>query len=307
MFTEKNNQNQHWIVVILSKIMQGFHTIKEYVVRCIKCIWEFIKKRWKILVGVLAGFALVCVGIGVYFELTETILPRKHQNDAVDRIESKLHSDNPEIKLQCAYEILQDKHSENKGEFNYYEDFSFLIVKERFHSLMQDAFNYIRDNAFAGDARCQYYLGILYYFEDNWVENDETKAAYWWNEAALQGFVRAYNNIGICYKDGKGVNKDLKLAVEWLKKGAEAGESQAQYNYGNLFLEGVKIQIGSHKKLKPGYNPNYYNKYDLYAWEDVPDYEILIKTDIDKAKYWWQKSAEQGNSSAINALQKIYN
>ena len=157
MPTEKNNQNQHWILLILSKIMQGFHTIKEYVVRCIKCIWEFIKKRWKILVGVLAGFALVCVGIGVYFELTEIILPRKHQNDAVDRIESKLHSDNPEIKLQCAYEILQDKHSENKGEFNYYEDFSFLIVKERFHSLMQDAFNYIRDNAFAGDARCQYY------------------------------------------------------------------------------------------------------------------------------------------------------
>ena len=61
-----------------------------------------------------------------------------------------------------------------------------------------------------------------------------------------------------------------------------------------------------HKKLKPGYDPRLYNKYDLYAWKEVPDYEILIKKDIEQAKYWWKKAAAQGNEVAKERLQKIY-
>ena len=308
MPTEKNNQNQHWILLILSKIMQGFHTIKKYVVRCIKCILVFIKKRWKILVGVIAGVVIAILLGALCIYIIEDALPQWRENKAVNIVESKLHSDDPDVRKQCAYHMLNKaKHSEDYKEFIYYNDLTFKEVKDRFYLLATEAFELIKNEAFAGDAESQFRLGNLYYYKESLVENDEVKAAYWWNEAALQGYVRAYNNIGICSKDSEGVNKDLKLAVEWLKKGAEAGESYAQYNYGNVFLEGVKIQIGSHKQLKPGYNPRVYNKYDLYAWEDIPDYETLVEIDIDKAKYWWQKAAAQGNSSAIEALQKIYN
>ena len=41
--------------------------------------------------------------------------------------------------------------------------------------------------------------------------------------------------------------------------------------------------------------------------DEVPDYEVLLEKDIEQAKYWWGKAAEQGHSGAIDALQKIYN
>ena len=40
--------------------------------------------------------------------------------------------------------------------------------------------------------------------------------------------------------------------------------------------------------------------------EDVDDYETLIPQDIETAKYWWQKAAEQGNEYAKELLQKVY-
>ena len=304
--------NNPWFLTILRMIKHSLLAIWSYVIKCFNGIGCFLKKRWKILVGVVAGIAVViCVGALCNY-IIEDVIPQKKENKAVDIVESKLHSDDPDIKMECAYRILQRQHSDNFEEFIYYNDLdpalgNYREITERYNTLKQEAFDYIQKEAFAGDAKSQYLLGNLYYYKETFVSQDDEKAAYWWNEAALQGYVSAYNKIGVCYKDGTGVNKDMKLAMEWFKKGAEAGESYAQYNYGNLYLEGVKIQIGSHKELKPGYNPRLYNKYDLYAWKDVPDYEILIEKDIDLAKYWWKMSAEQGNSLAIEALQKIYN
>lgn len=127
------------------------------------------------------------------------------------------------------------------------------------------------------------------------MEEDFAKAAYWWNEAANQGYVRAYNNLGMLYKLGIGVNVDLRLAVEYLRKGAEAGEHWAQRNYGDLFMEGVLIKIGSHKEryTSPTYEGSdyikYYNNGDRYVYlyeKDVDDYETLVPKDIETAKSW---------------------
>lgn len=138
------------------------------------------------------------------------------------------------------------------------------------------------------------------------MKSDNDKAAYWWCEAANQGYTRAFNKVGIAYKDGIGVKVDMYKAIKYLRMGAEAGEAYAQRNYGDLFLEGVRIQVGSHKKLKPGYNPRIYDQYDLYAWETVSDYKTLIAKDIEKAKFWWKKAAAQGNEEAKYRLQKVY-
>ena len=261
-------------------IKQALHTIWGGVIKCFKGIGGFLQKRWKILLGVVAGIALVIAGVAWYDHYKQVTLPFKKQSKAVDRVESSLHSDDPNVRKLCAYEILFKKDSDNASDSTDYihkEEITFGVVKERFSSLMQEAFNYIRDEAFAGEARCQYYLGNLYFFQEDYVENDDTKAAYWWNEAAQRGYIDAYNKIGCAYKQGLGVHKNMKLAVDWLKKGAEAGESYAQYNYGAFYRDGANFNG-----------------------------EILLPQDIEQAKFWWRKSAEQGNTLAIDALQKIY-
>ena len=42
-------------------------------------------------------------------------------------------------------------------------------------------------------------------------------------KAAERGYVRAQHRLGICYKLGKGVEKDIHKAFEWFKKAAEQG------------------------------------------------------------------------------------
>ena len=142
-----------------------------------------------------------------------------------------------------------------------------------------EAFCRIESMAFAGDAKCQYYLGCIYfnrskyknydgcpYYEksrDNWE-----KAAYWLQEAAKNGNTEAFTLIGICYKEGRGVAVDDVKAYKWLKKGAETGNIYAQLACGDI------LQKYGH---------------------------------VDQAKYWWKKAAAQGNEKAKERLQKIYN
>ena len=296
-----NNQNKHWLLVILGKIKDFILAIWSFVVKCLKGLGRFIKRIWKILIGIAALIIIIAAGAWGYYYYNNTYIPEKLLSEAVDDIESKFYSKNDSIKLEYAFNILHRDYDWR------YDNVNDEDIRDRLTSKIKEAFKLVEDKAYAGNARCQYALGQIYLHGNDYIDKDTSKAVYWWNEAALQGYTKAYNNVGIAYKEGIGVNKDLRLAIEWLKKGAEAGEDFAQCNYGDLFKDGVKIQTGSHKRLKPGYNPALYNKYDLYAWEDVPEYETLISQDIEQAKYWWKKAAAQGNENAKNSLQQIYN
>jgi hypothetical protein len=109
--------------------------------------------------------------------------------------------------------------------------------------------------------------------------------------------------MGIAYKLGWGVDKDMKKAIEYLKKGAESGDAKAQCNYGDLFRNGVKIRTGSHVVKEPQYIYGHY-----YGTESITiqDSLVLLPRDIAQAKYWWEKAAAQGNQFAKEHLQKVY-
>ena len=79
-----------------------------------------------------------------------------------------------------------------------------------------------------------------------------------YTKAAVQGHVGAQYNLGMSYKRGEvcrpvhvcagtaptpapglqGVERDLKTAVKWYHKAAEAGNSGAQFNLGNCYKRG---------------------------------------------------------------------
>ena len=56
-----------------------------------------------------------------------------------------------------------------------------------------------------------------------------------------EGYTAAAHQLGKCYRDGVGVKADLKLAVEWFQKSAEAGNSYSQYTLGKLYLLGKQV------------------------------------------------------------------
>lgn len=274
------------------------------------------RRNLKILTWIFVIIVVVIgCGLMVYNYYNNTYLPEKILNEAISDVKSKFNSDNDSIKAEYALYFLEKNHKWG------YEGVDDKVINIKLKEYQDSSFQYIEANAFAGEPEMQYLLGNLYYWGGeryNFVHSDKAKAAYWWSEAVKNGYIKAFNSLGIAYKDGIGVDVDLAKAVEYLKKGAEAGDDKAQMNYGDLFLEGVKVKVGSHKEIKKTSGEHYegkklrryldYTTMDfITVYEvDVDDYEELVPVDLGQAKSWWQKSAAQGNQQAKDKLQKIY-
>lgn len=313
-----NNKQKHWLLVIIEKCKTAIMAFLKGILKCILWIGRLLKKIWKYILGLVIIGALIGGGVAAYDYYTYTYIPQKKLDAAIEEILAGINSPNDSIKTEYALYVLDKKHEWG------FEDVSNYDISSRLYGYRESSFKLIEAKAFAGEAKYQFRLGQFYYWGDSnyhYIESDKTKAAYWWNEAASQNYTLAYNNLGIAYKDGNGVEIDLRKAVHYLKLGAEAGEDWAQRNYGDLFMEGVKIKVGSHKEIRStqdyyrGSDDDVISKYYDYStmnfitryYETVDDYETLIPKDIEQAKSWWKKSAAQGNEVAKERLQKIYN
>ena len=60
----------------------------------------------------------------------------------------------------------------------------------------------------------------------------------------------ALNNLGVCYEKGRGVNEDIEAAVKHYEIAAEAGNSDALRNLGNLYLIKKKNKIKGKEYLE---------------------------------------------------------
>ena len=65
------------------------------------------------------------------------------------------------------------------------------------------AFTIFEDLASKGDAKAQFYLGLMYY-NGQGVRQDYKKAFEWYEKAANQGIAEAQYNLGLMYYNGQG-------------------------------------------------------------------------------------------------------
>jgi TPR repeat protein len=76
------------------------------------------------------------------------------------------------------------------------------------------------------------------YFYGWGVEVDDSKAFYWFKQAALAGEVVAEYYTGFCYEQGRGVSESLEAALHWYTKSALKGDLDAQFKLAYSFLTG---------------------------------------------------------------------
>lgn len=169
-------------------------------------------------------------------------------------------------------------------------------------SHIEKGFEILRNAAEKGDADAQFTLGCIYdgaRFDNNYVnwddkytmldnEIDHERAAYWYTLSANQGHRTALCNLGLAYKEGVGVKKNLVKATEYMSKSAEMGSSLAQLYYGDMFRDG---------------DVWYRTELDSISGES---FLINVKPNIEKAKEWWEKALKNGNNDAKSRLEKIY-
>lgn len=90
----------------------------------------------------------------------------------------------------------------------------------------------LRKKAKAGDAESQSKLGSAFYEGAMGANQDYQVAVYWYQMAAAQGHANAAFNLGICYEQGKGVEKNPGRALDLYMKAADKGLVLAQLNAG---------------------------------------------------------------------------
>lgn len=85
-----------------------------------------------------------------------------------------------------------------------------------------------------GVAEAQYTLGLAYFSNTDFYSEspanfikDYSQAVKWYSKSAEQGHIEAQVQLGICYANGLGVDKNKDKAYYWWQKAAEQGHESA--------------------------------------------------------------------------------
>ena len=103
----------------------------------------------------------------------------------------------------------------------------------------------------AGDAEAQYRLGLDYYDREDYAE-----AARWWrlaaeNYSSASSYTEeAAYRLGDLYYRGWGVPEDNAEAEKWLRRGAEHGSSQNQFDLGKRYYHGWGVKEDKSEAVK---------------------------------------------------------
>jgi TPR repeat protein len=90
----------------------------------------------------------------------------------------------------------------------------------------------------AGIAQGNFCVGFYYMEGKAGMPKDPARGVSYFRKAADEGYVSAYEYLGMFYKHGTGVQLDFPEAEKWYRKGAEAGDPVAQNDLAVLYMEG---------------------------------------------------------------------
>ena len=151
----------------------------------------------------------------------------------------------------------------NGGVIDAFDNLGLLNYEQKQYDV---AFNFWKAGAEKEQANAQFNLGICYY-NGKGTNKNLTEAGYWWRKSALQGHVKAQLSLGFSYYNGEGTKKDKKEAFKWWLKSAEQGDSEGQYYIAICYYNGEGVT-----------------------------------KDLRLSKEWLEKSAAQGNEEAKKFL-----
>ena len=106
------------------------------------------------------------------------------------------------------------------------------------------ALKLLRPLAEQGNPGAQYNLGLMYR-NGKGVPQDLGEAIGWYRRAADQGDPFAQYNLGVLYDEGRGVPQSHGLAMAWYRKAANQGDPRALYNLGVMYEQGQGVMPDS--------------------------------------------------------------
>ena len=112
-----------------------------------------------------------------------------------------------------------------------------------------ESFGSLLARAEAGDAEAQNEVGNCY-LDGNGVERNKAVAAEWYRKSAEQECARGEYNLGVSFLRGDGVETNLVAAFEWMKKSADHDLPLAWYALGTFYEEGTGVEKNGAEALR---------------------------------------------------------
>lgn len=133
-----------------------------------------------------------------------------------------------------------------------------------------------------------YWLGNLYY-EGLGVEESMEKAFECYEYAAKAGLADAMNNYADMYFRGETVPQSDTIAHHWFRKAAMLGVSEAMFTMGYMFEKGVGVEADAETSLYWFEQAAFHG--DLYA-ANYLGHKAMQRADFDEAFVWYMQAAE---------------
>lgn len=112
-----------------------------------------------------------------------------------------------------------------------------------------ESFGSLLARAKAGDADAQNEVGNCY-LDGNGVERNKAVAAEWYRKSAEQECARGEYNLGASFFRGDGVETNLVAAFEWMKKSADHDYPLAWFALGTFYEEGTGVEKDGAEALR---------------------------------------------------------
>lgn len=146
-----------------------------------------------------------------------------------------------------------------------------------------------------GLADAQVMLGQIL-LEGRGIQRDLELAVRWFRIARAQGNPMAHNMLGRCLEHGWGCNPDLSTAAREYRKAAEQGLDWGMYNLANLFATGRGVaqdQAQALQLYRQAAELGHAKSMNLLG--RYLEEGLVVPADPDAAWSWYRRSAEAGD------------
>lgn len=167
----------------------------------------------------------------------------------------------------------------------------------------EEAFNLFKASATKGHSHSQNFLGIMYETGKG-VEQSYDAAILWYEKAADNENHYAQYNLGRLYENGLGVIQNYEEAYTWYLLASDSGHAIASYRIALFYYNGWYVDKSSasvltfiQKSASQEYDEAQFLLAEKFGtgklWGE--EYEEI---DLSKAEQWYERAAENGNTSA---------
>lgn len=154
-----------------------------------------------------------------------------------------------------------------------------------------------------GDARAQYYLGVMF-LAGLGASRDDARAADYLARSAAQNYAQAQTVLGTLYLQGRGVPKDEAKGADLVRRAADTGLASAQHMMGLLLMEGrgglPKDPATAAQWFKAAADQNHVAAY--CALGELANRE----NNAVEAVAWWRRGATGGDRNCQLLLGRAY-